>query len=691
MGRLSRRSFVANGLSAAAWLMHGDGADVACGADEHPTEARSANVQQQLLALAAQQERQRRDKFAAMTSQAELADLQAFLREKLLTAIGDLPSSAGESSKRAGGPSQIREAPPVTKTGQIEAEDYLVEKLVFESFPGYFVPALLYKPKHASGSRPGILSPCGHSPTGKADNTYQILHINLAKRGYVILTYDPVGQAERSQFWDAARGASRFNLGCGEHAVLGNPLFLLGGSLARYRIWDGMRGLDYLASLSDVDPQKLGCVGVSGGGTLTAYISALDPRVVAAAICCYITTLPRRMNNRIQADPEADPEQDLFGFVGEGIDHAGLLALRAPRPTLLGAARFDFFPIEGARESFAEARHLYDVAGASERLQWTEAAERHGLTLPLRNAIYGFFDRWLTEQKPVIAAEEIAVTPRSTKDLLVCAEGQVNVTFRSRPLLPLALEQFRRRKGRARTSLRDLLRMDPDQAAPNITEIAAGDRADGTMLVLLNGNESRDWREEREFLRGLGSRYRIAIVDPRGAGKLRLDVVVKGRDYADPLVGAEENVAYNAFLVDKSLLGMRAADVLAAIEQLAKRTKPRRIVLCGRRDAALVACMAAAVEPAIGWVATEQMLLSYLPLFTAEGQTINAASILPGMLQKFGDIPEVLAQIAPRKVLISSGVGELSRELPSVAINSQRFSADPRKLTDWLSNESQAR
>ena len=165
------------------------------------------------------------------------------------------------------------------------------------------------------------------------------MHVNLARRGYVVLTYDPVGQGERSQFWDDVRARSRFNLDCGEHAVLGNPLYLLGTNLARYRIWDGIRGLDYLTSLAEVDPKRIGCVGNSGGGTLTAYIAALDPRVSVVAIGCYITTLRRRMGNRIQEDPSADPEQDIFGFVSEGIDHAGLLAMLAPRPTLLGTAR----------------------------------------------------------------------------------------------------------------------------------------------------------------------------------------------------------------------------------------------------------------------------------------------------------------------------------------------------------------
>src|SRR5207237_10079571 len=117
-------------------------------------------------------------------------------------------------------------------------------------------------------------------------------------------------------------------------------------------------------SREEVDGKKIGCVGNSGGGTLTAYIAALDPRVTVAAICCYVTTLPRRMGNRVPDDPDADPEQDIFGFVGEGIDHAGLLALCAPRPPLLGTARFDFFPIEGARASVAEAKRRHGVAAA---------------------------------------------------------------------------------------------------------------------------------------------------------------------------------------------------------------------------------------------------------------------------------------------------------------------------------------
>ena len=213
---LSRRDFLCVSAAAAAGLAHADGAANA-----------TVDVHQQLLDEAARQEKQRRERFAAVATQADLEALQRI-------------SAASFSNCSTACPRSARR--PFRRQGQSDGDDYRIETLVFESFPGYFVAALLYVPKNPDGKAPGILSPCGHSAIGKAAGPYQTLHINLAKRGYVVLTYDPVGQGERSQFWDAAQGKSRFNLTCGEHAVLGNPMYLLGTSLARYRIWDGIRG-----------------------------------------------------------------------------------------------------------------------------------------------------------------------------------------------------------------------------------------------------------------------------------------------------------------------------------------------------------------------------------------------------------------------------------------------------------------
>ena len=709
---LSRRGFLQGSLAASAAL----GLDTAALAD-----APKSDVHRQILEEAARLEQQRRERFAAVKSRDDLATLQQELRGKFLALIGGLPTRTDQRSHHAPRDETkpdleknsisattsgfLTRSVRTTLTGRIDAGDYTIDKLVYESLPGYFVPALLYKPKQVTSPAPGILSPCGHSAVGKSAASYQILHVNLVKRGAVVLTYDPVGQGERSQFWDAQQQKSRYNLVCGEHAVLGNPLYLLGGSLARYRIWDGMRGLDLLAAMPEVDAARLGCVGNSGGGTLTAYIAALDSRVHAAVISCYITTLPRRMGNRIERDPDADPEQDIFDFVGQEIDHAGLLALRAPRPTLVAAAQLDFFPIEGARESVREARALFKAADTADRSKWpdspsraarlgessherlslVEAQEKHGLTLPLRMAAYAWFDHWLFHRKePVTPTPELAVEPRPAPQLLVCDQGQVNLSFKSRPLLPLALEEFQNRTKPPRKSLADVLRLDAEGTDFHLTELTPI-TPNQTLVLCVNGNESPDWREEKNFLAALAqANLGVAIVDPRGVGKLRPPLEVKGHDYADPLVGVEENLAYNAFLIGRSLLGMRVSDVQAAIARL-RSARPGRIILCGRRDAALVTCFTAAVDARVHAVAMEAMPLSYLPLFDASGQAINAASILPGLLRDYGDLPDLLAAVAPRPMLVSAPRGKGSLPLPASARSIEAsFSDAPKALIDWL-------
>jgi hypothetical protein len=392
------------------------------------------------------------------------------------------------------------------------------------------------------------------------------------------------------------------------------------------------------------------------------------------------------MANRIQQDPAADPEQDIFGFVREGIDHAGLLALRVPRPTLIGSAMLDFFPIEGARESFAEARRLYEVAGAAERIAMAEAPGRHGLSAPLRTAVYAWFARWLAGRQDPAPAPEVADRPRADAEMLVCRDGQVNLSLKSRPFLPMAWEEFERKPRPARAALEDLLRLDPEQADPRVDEISPVQPGQ-SLLVCINGNESRDWREEGGFLQAVQAQGpAILVVDPRGVGRNRPVPFARSPRYADPLDGVEENIAYNAFLVGKSLLGMRVADVLSCIARFQQSDKPRRIVVCGRRDAGLVACLAAAISEQIDRVACEDILLCFRTLFTAEGHPFNAASILPGLLQRFGDVADVMARIAPRRVLIAAGTGGLSSPGQHVRLIPQRFSNEPEPLIDWLSD-----
>src|SRR3989442_272327 len=121
--------------------------------------------------------------------------------------------------------------------------------------------------------------------------------------------------------------------------VVGVGALLVGGNTATFRIWDGIRSLDYLASRPEIDAKRLGCTGCSGGGTLTSYLMALDERIVAAAPSCYITSLERLFAT---IGPQ-DAEQNITGQVAFGMEHADYLLLHAPRPALLLTGTRDFF------------------------------------------------------------------------------------------------------------------------------------------------------------------------------------------------------------------------------------------------------------------------------------------------------------------------------------------------------------
>jgi hypothetical protein len=143
-----------------------------------------------------------------------------------------------------------------------------------------------------------------------------------------------------------------------------NLAYLAGTNLARWEIWDGMREVDYLLTRPHVDSHRIDPTGTSGGGFQTSLLGALDERIKVIIPSCYITALPMRVENRIFVDPDSDPEQDLFGFISKGVDHAGMLLMMYPRPVTVATVTLDFFPIQGAHKSYSEVRTFYDRFGA---------------------------------------------------------------------------------------------------------------------------------------------------------------------------------------------------------------------------------------------------------------------------------------------------------------------------------------
>src|SRR6187402_2270443 len=225
---------------------------------------------------------------------------KAVVRKKLLDSMGGLPVWNGPLNARV--------------TGQLRSETHTIEKVIFESLPGFYVTGNLYRP-NAPGRYPALLVPAGHTQEGKPEA--QILAANLAAKGFIALTYDPIGQGEREQTYLPELGRALSGGGGNEHLELGVRSILIGQSVARYFIQDAKRAVDYLVSRPDVDPDRIGVTGCSGGGAITTYVGVFEPRVKAAAPGCFINSF-----RTLFTGPTADSEMSFPSFLASGLDMA---------------------------------------------------------------------------------------------------------------------------------------------------------------------------------------------------------------------------------------------------------------------------------------------------------------------------------------------------------------------------------
>ena len=288
-------------------------------------------------------------------------------------------------------------------TGTVEGAGVRVEKILFESRPGHHVTANFYLPA-TPPPWPGVIVPCGHSANGKAAETYQRASILLAKSGIAALCYDPIGQGERVQALKPD-GKPQFAGSTTEHTRIANGALAVGLQTAHYRVWDGVRALDYLESRPEIDKKRLGCTGNSGGGTLTSFLMAVDDRISAAAASCYLTTYERLLAT---IGPQ-DAEQNITGMIAAGLDHGDFILARLPKPTLMCVATRDFFDITGAWQTFREAKKLYGSAGFGERVDLFEFDDTHGFSSPRRVAAVRWLRRWLLEKKDVVTDSDFPI------------------------------------------------------------------------------------------------------------------------------------------------------------------------------------------------------------------------------------------------------------------------------------------
>jgi len=406
--------------------------------------------------IAQQQLQRREDTIAKIRSVSDAERRKQLVRETLLSLIGGLPDYTGPLNPRV--------------TGRIDAESYIIEKVIFESLPGFYVTANLYRPIRP-GRYPGVLLQAGHTQEGKPEG--QRLAANLALKGFVVLAHDPVGQGEREQTYDRRVDRPLAGWSVPEHIQAGAQNILIGESVARYFIWDAKRALDYLVSRPDVDAARLGAVGCSGGGALTTFIGALDPRVKAVAPACFINSY-----RLLFAGSDPDSEMSLPDFLSSGLDMADYVELSAPTPWLILATDGDYFTPAGARLVYEEASRWFGLYGAEDKLRFFTGGGPHGTPLETREEMYKWMIRWLKDGNG--DSHEQPVKLFANHELLVTKSGHVDDEPGSRKLYQLILDEFhaRKRQGTTPELLAELRRLGvPTDGSP--PEVRVSDESNG--------------------------------------------------------------------------------------------------------------------------------------------------------------------------------------------------------------------
>eukprot|EP00927_Polykrikos_kofoidii_P054896 TRINITY_DN49240_c0_g1_i1.p1 TRINITY_DN49240_c0_g1~~TRINITY_DN49240_c0_g1_i1.p1 ORF type:complete len:852 (+),score=98.40 TRINITY_DN49240_c0_g1_i1:652-3207(+) len=316
------------------------------------------------------------------------------------------------------------DAPPMRQVRSYTDDErgVRVSMILFESWPGHSVPAVLYEPlgaRDATVPLPAILHLTGHFTTSLRDVEEQQMSLGLAQEGFVVLSFDPLSQGERQQYRTSsglecfARRLDEQN--CSEegppcshaHNHFGKQFWLLGHNVAEIFVHDAQRALDLLSALPWVDTGRIGAVGCSGGGMMAAYIGAADDRISATCIACYFSSLMREVE---VGHCNYDAEQILWEQAALGLDKPDFIVARAPLPTLVLLTTHDCFPLSGGREGIMEASRAYAEYGALNKLYLSEAVGYHEVTSIGLTVMKEFF---IDQLGPVLAVP----TPRRKSPL----------------------------------------------------------------------------------------------------------------------------------------------------------------------------------------------------------------------------------------------------------------------------------
>ncbi|MDX2445066.1 MAG: acetylxylan esterase [Bacteroidales bacterium] len=621
--------------------------------------------------LAFNQLEERKEAIAKLKTKKDYVERQQEVKMKLFRLMGEFPPKTPLNAQL---------------TGIIKKKDYRVEKVIYEATPGFYVTAALFIPQKRKGKAPAIIYASGHTSNGFRSDTYQHVIINLVKKGFIVLAFDPVGQGERLQYYDEKEAKSRFGATV-EHSYPGAQCYISGYSPTKYFVWDGIRSVDYLLSRKEVDPERIGMTGRSGGGTQTAYTAAVDDRILAAAPECFITS----MEYVLKSIGPQDAEQNLFHMISEGLDHADLLEVRAPKPCLMITTTRDFFSIQGARETFNEVNHFYAEVGNNGNMNMVEDDEGHASTKKNREAMYAFFQEYLNNPGD---PSDLEVEVFKEEELWATKTGQLATSLKGETIFSLNKKVVRNQVAKMKHS-----RSSEDFNEHKANVIKAAKKYSGFTYPESTGDAmfsgryvEKDYMLEKYLIPGSGD-YMLpaALYLPTKNQKPELILILdeKGMDHAankDSLVHSIiqqgypvllfdvpgigslgpgylkgdayiDNTSYNQWfagiLTNQSIVGIRAEDIQRMVQFAKTNNKKLKTISALSLGSSGSELLHAAVfdeniqkvcliEPFISF-ADIAMNIEYSPAFIH--------STVAGAINKY-DLSDLMAALSPRKVLI---------------------------------------
>jgi cephalosporin-C deacetylase-like acetyl esterase len=604
--------------------------------------------------IAQEQLTRREHEISKIKTRGDAERRKQYVRAKLLEILGGLPDYHGPLNARV--------------TGRVTNPAYTMEKVIFESLPRYYITANLYRPNQP-GRYPAVLMSAGHTMLGKTEN--HRMAANLAAKGFVALAYDPLGLGERMQAYDRRTGRGIAGCCANEHLQAGAQSMLIGQSVARYFVWDSMRGIDYLVSRPDVDPERVGAAGCSGGGCQTTYLAALDPRVKAAAPACFINTL-----RVLFTGPYPDSEMSLPRFLASGLDHADFLEVSNKTPWLILATEGDFFVPAGVTPVYEEATSWYRLMGMEDRMQMFMGPGPHGTPLQTREALYAWMIRWLKQDGS--DARELDVPLYPEHELQVTVSGQVENEPGSRWLYQVIRDEFQAKKKPLGVSdlLSELRRLqilsDGYRPAPPVIE-----EQKRRLRVTLES-------EPGVFIEGTlylpaeaGRRPALLLVKDRASAALAETAASKGNVVLElaprDTPSANDNRPFlgnwmtnaRADCIGRNLPAMRAHDIVTGVELLCSRedVDTGSIRAAARDVKGVWLLLAAATDQRIAKVWIDRTPHSLAAAMDSSFNTNLFDAMIPGFLLHW-DLQDLVRAIGKRPVLWTDPTNWMGRTVP---------------------------